>query len=67
MLGFALLANIITIAVLSTPIPFRKFMEGPPNLLPSTFPFVWLPTFLVQAALFGHVLVFRALAMRRRR
>jgi hypothetical protein len=66
-LGFALLANIVTIAVLSTPVPFRKFMQDPPNLLPSTFPFVWLPTFLVQAALFGHVLVFRALAMRRRR
>jgi hypothetical protein len=61
-LGLALLINIITIAVLSTPVPFRRFLEGPPNLLPSRFPYVWLPTFLVQMALAGHVLVFRRIA-----
>jgi len=60
LLGMALLVNIVTIAVLSTPVPFRYFLNEPPNLLPSTFPFVWIPTFLVQAALFGHILVFRA-------
>jgi hypothetical protein len=60
-LGLALLTNIVTIAVLSTPVPFRHFMNEPANLLPSTFPYIWLPTFLVQAALFGHLLVFRAL------
>lgn len=59
--GLALLANVVTVAVLSTPVPFRVFREGPPNLVPSTFPHVWLPSFLVQAALFGHVLVFRRL------
>lgn len=59
--GLTLLANIVTIAVLSTPAPFRDFMNDPPNLLPSTFPYVWLPSFLVQAALFGHLLVFRAI------
>jgi hypothetical protein len=63
--GLALLINIVTIAVLSTPVPFRHFANDPPNLLPSTFPYVWLPTFLVQAALFGHLLVFRALAANR--
>lgn len=61
-LGLGLLANIVTIAVLSTPVPFRQFLEGPANTLPSHFPYVWLPTFLVQAALAGHVLVFRRLA-----
>jgi hypothetical protein len=61
LLGLGLLANIIVIAVLSTPVPFRHFMNEPANLLPSTFPYVWLPSFLVQAALFGHLLVFRAL------
>jgi hypothetical protein len=66
MVGLGLLANIVTIAVLSTPVPFRHFTDDPPNLLPSTFPFVWLPTFLVQAALFGHLVVFRALAARDR-
>lgn len=61
MIGLALLINIVTIAILSTPVPFRYFMNDPANLLPSTFPYVWLPTFLVQAALFGHLLVFRAI------
>jgi hypothetical protein len=58
-LGLALLANIVTIAVLSTPVPFRQFTSGPANLLPSLMPYVWLPSFLVQLALAGHVLVFR--------
>ncbi len=61
LLGLALLINIVTIAVLSTPVPFRRFLEDPPNRLPSLFPYVWLPTFLVQVALAGHVLVFRRL------
>lgn len=60
--GLALLVNIVTIAILSTPVPFRSFMNEPANLLPSTVPYVWLPTFLVQAALFGHLLVFRTVA-----
>jgi hypothetical protein len=61
LLGLALLANIVLVAILSTPIPFRVFTEGPSNLLPSTFPFVWLPCFLVQLALLGHLLLFRRL------
>ena len=65
-IGLILLVNIVTIAILSTPVPFRYFMNEPANLLPSTFPYVWLPTFLVQAALFGHLLVFRALARGKR-
>ena len=62
-LGLALLANIVVIAVLSTP-TLHRFPEGPPNLLPSTFPWVWLPSFLVQVALGSHLLVFRRLRRR---
>lgn len=61
--GLALLANIVTISILSSPVPFRYFMNEPANLLPSTFPYIWLPTVLVQAALFGHLLVFRKVWM----
>jgi hypothetical protein len=61
-LGLALLGNIVIIALLSTPVPFRTFLNEPANRLPGVFPYVWLPTMLVQAALFGHLLVFRALA-----
>ena len=64
-IGLALLVNIVTIAILSTPMPYRYFMNDPPNLLPSTFPYVWLATFLVQAALFGHLLVFRSISQKR--
>jgi hypothetical protein len=63
-MGLALLANIVAVAVLSTPAPFRTFLEEPANRLPGVFPFIWLPTFLVQAALFGHLIVFRALSRR---
>ncbi len=60
-MGLALLVNIVAIADLATPVPFRVFTEGPPNLLPGTFPYVWLPTVLVQLALVGHLLLFRRL------
>lgn len=59
-LGLVLLANIVAISVLSTP-ALHRFPEGPPNLLPSTYPWVWLPSFLVQVALGSHLLVFRRL------
>jgi hypothetical protein len=58
-LGLALLANVVAIAVLATP-PFHR-IPGPPNLLPGAFPWVWLPSFLVQVALGSHLLVFRQL------
>ena len=64
LLGLALLINIVTVAVLSTPVSFRHFREGPPNLLPSEFPDIWLPSFLVQLALFGHLVMFRLLFRR---
>lgn len=60
-LGLGLLLNIVVIAVLSTPVPFRVFLHDPPNLLASTFPYVWLPSFLVQVAVGSHVLIFRKL------
>ena len=64
LLGLGLLLNIIAVAVLSTPTPLRHFMNEPANRLPGMFPYVWLPTFLVQAALFGHLVTFRALGRR---
>jgi hypothetical protein len=60
-IGLGLLINIVVIALLSTPIPLRVFMNEPANTIIATWPYVWLPTFLVQAALFGHILVFRRL------
>lgn len=61
LVGLALLVNIVTIAMLSTPTPIRRFHAEPPNTFVADWPFVWLPALLVQAAWFGHLLVFRKL------
>jgi hypothetical protein len=65
-LGFALLVNVVGTALLSLPTPLRVFQNEPSTALVSTLPFIWLPAFLVQAALFGHVIVWRWLAHTRR-
>ena len=59
-LGFLLLVNIVTIAVLSTPL-FRLFGDDRLNTFVAYPPFVWLPAVLVVAALMGHILVWRRL------
>jgi hypothetical protein len=63
--GVALLLNIVLIAVLSMPTPWRRFHNEPANSFIAYFPYIWLPTFLVQLALFGHLLVFRWLRQTR--
>lgn len=62
LLGLGLLINIVTIAILSMPTPMRAF-EGPANTWVATFPYVWLPTVMVMAALLGHLLVARRLLL----
>lgn len=66
-LGCALLATIVTVAFLSMPTPLRVFTNEPASTIVATLPYVWLPAFLVQAAWFGHLLVWRRLARDRRR
>ena len=63
-LGVALLANVLTIALLSSPTPLRRFMNEPSNVWITHAPWVWLPSVMVVAAIFGHVVVFRALSPR---
>jgi hypothetical protein len=58
--GFVLLVNIVTVAVLSTPI-FRWFGDDRLNVFVTYVPFVWLPAVMVTAALMGHILVLRKL------
>jgi hypothetical protein len=57
--GLALLVNIVTIAILSTP---RFAYYGPDrlNVFVMETPYVWLPAVMVLAALAGHLLIFRA-------
>lgn len=61
-LGSALLLNIVTVAVLASPM-LQAFGSDPAhvNRWVLYFPFVFLPTVLVASAVLGHVVVFRAL------
>jgi hypothetical protein len=54
--GLILLANIVVVAILSTPLPFRVFMNEPANTIIAYFPFVWLPGFVVPVAYTVHLL-----------
>lgn len=64
-LGFALLLNVLTVAIVSTPF-FGWFGPDRLNTFVTYPPFVWLPAVLVTAALIGHILVWRKLAIERR-
>jgi hypothetical protein len=57
--GVVLLANILTIALLSAPSPFRVFHNEPANVWIAQAPWVWLPAVYVFAAIVGHMLVYR--------
>lgn len=50
----ALLINIVTIAVLSMPVPFRVFMNEPSNTIVGQFPISLLPAMLVPLAYILH-------------
>ncbi len=65
LMGLGWLVNVVTIAILSFPTPFRQFMSEPSNVFVTYPPHAWLPMIHVQAAWLGHWLVFRALWIRR--
>jgi hypothetical protein len=58
--GLALLANVVTIAILGTP-RFAYFGSDQLNEWVADPPYVWLPAVMVLAALAGHLVIFRAL------
>ena len=59
--GLLLLANIVITALLSTPLPFRVFMNEPANTIIVLFPYVFLPGILVPLAYYMHVFSLRKL------
>ncbi|HEX5170605.1 MAG TPA: hypothetical protein VFW11_15620 [Cyclobacteriaceae bacterium] len=61
--GIILLVNILTIAVLSMPTPFRYFMNEPSNVIVGEFPFIYIPGAFVVLAIFMHVFSLRQLAL----
>jgi hypothetical protein len=62
LLGFALLVNVVAVAIVSTP-AFGWFGAERFSTFLTYFPFVWLPAVLVLAALMGHILVWRSLRL----
>jgi hypothetical protein len=66
LLGAALLIVVVAIAITSAPTPLRQFTEGPPVVLVFHVPFTWIAGVHVWTALVGHLVIFRALAGRRR-
>lgn len=58
-IGLALLINVTIHGIGSTPSALRIFETEPANTLVLTFPWIWLPGFVVPAAFFLHVLSLR--------
>jgi len=54
--GLLLLTNVVVHALLAAPTPLQRITTDPPLTIVATFPFIWLPGFLVPMALLGHVL-----------
>lgn len=55
--GLALLANIVIIAILSSPLPIQQLAFEQPNVAVLSFPYSFLPSFVVPAVLMSHVLL----------
>lgn len=62
--GLALLINIVAIALLSMPTPFRVFQNEPANVIVTHFPYIFLPTFLVPLAYILHFLSLKKLLIK---
>ncbi|GAB3808774.1 hypothetical protein GCM10028819_48530 [Spirosoma humi] len=62
-LALLLLANVVTHAILSVPLPFQQLAFEQPNVAILKFPFIWLPSFVVPTVLLGHLVAIRRLVM----
>jgi hypothetical protein len=64
-IGFLLLLNILAVALLSMPVPFRYFMNEPSNSIVAEFPFIFIPGILVPIAYTLHIFSLRQLLRKR--
>ena len=65
--GIILLFNIVLIALLSAPFPFRVFMNEPANTFVAFFPFIWIPGFIVPFAFAMHLFSLKQLLLNKNR
>jgi hypothetical protein len=63
-IGLVLLINIVAVALLSMPTPFRFFDNEPANVIVTQFPFLFLPAYLVPLAYTLHIMSLRKLLMK---
>ncbi len=66
-MGLTLLVIVVSIALMSSPLPFRQFHNEPAVLLVFDVPFNWVPTVHVWVAWVSHLVIFRGLLARRKR
>jgi hypothetical protein len=64
--GIVILVNAVVHAQLALPTPYRAFITNPTTAFLGTFPYVWLPGFLVPFALWLHISSLLQLARRPR-
>lgn len=62
--GIVLLLNIFLVALMSTPSPFRVFMNEPASTFIADFPFIFIPGFIVPFALAMHLFSLRQLFLK---
>lgn len=58
-IGIGFLATIVTIAVLSTPLPIQQLAFNQPNIAILEFPYTYLPAIVVPIVLIAHILGLR--------
>lgn len=63
-IGFGLLLNVFRVAVMSSPLPFAWGVQ-PPLMLAGYLPYAWIGSVCVAGALTGHLILTRALLLKR--
>ena len=63
-IGLVMLGNVVTLGFLSAPTIFQRFAFDQPNIAVLHFPFIWLPSFIVMAVLFSHLVTIKRLMMK---
>jgi hypothetical protein len=63
--GILLLSVIVTIAVLSAPLPFQQLAFKQPNVAVLQFPFTWLPAYVVPVVLLSHIIFIKKISAKK--
>lgn len=64
-LCLALVLSVVIHGILSAPTVFQKLAFDQPNIAVLYFPFIWLPSFVVPAVIFSHLVCIRDLMVKK--